>query len=472
MPVIGAVAVPHPPLIMPEVGHGDEKAISKTIEAYRAVMKEAAALRPDVAFIVSPHAHCYQDYFLISQWHFGRGDFGAFRASELQIECDYDEEFVEALGEAFKRSEISGGTGNFIGLSDPLDHGTMIPLRFLQEFLPDIKVVRMGISGYSPLDHYRAGQAIAKVAEAQDKRLLFIASGDLSHGLKAEGPYGFVKEGPVFDAQICGIFKSGNFLKLLTMDEELVEKSMNCGYLPFAVMAGALDSLAVKPQLRSYEGPFGVGYAVASFAVAGEDPSRAFGKAYCKIQQAQAQKKEQTMDPLVKLAKATVDYTCKGLKGDAAWDQAERELEGRIPPELLQKRAGCFVTLHKFGRLRGCIGTILPVQGNLGLEIIHNAVSACTSDPRFDAVSAAELPYLEYSVDVLSDPEKIESESRLDPKIYGVIVTKGSRRGLLLPDLDGVDSVRQQLEIAKRKAGLEPDEEGCALERFTVVRHF
>ena len=142
-----------------------------------------------------------------------------------------------------------------------------------------------------------------------------------------------------------------------------------------------------------------------------------------------------------------------------------------LPQEMLSARAGAFVSLHRQGQLRGCIGTIRATQENLAAEIMANAISAATRDPRFERLRKEELADLEISVDVLGPAEKIDSLSELDVKRYGVIVTKGYRRGLLLPDLDGVDSVEEQVAIALMKAGLSPDERNYQLERFEVVRH-
>lgn len=141
-----------------------------------------------------------------------------------------------------------------------------------------------------------------------------------------------------------------------------------------------------------------------------------------------------------------------------------------LPAELLSTRAGAFVSIHENGALRGCIGTIEPTRRCLAEEIIGNAISASTRDPRFSPICPEELPLLEISVDVLGAPEDIASESELDVKRYGVIVTNGGRRGLLLPDLEGVDTVRQQVEIAKQKAGIRPTEP-VSLQRFEVIRH-
>ena len=144
--------------------------------------------------------------------------------------------------------------------------------------------------------------------------------------------------------------------------------------------------------------------------------------------------------------------------------------DAEIAPELLTMRAGAFCSLHRQGQLRGCIGTIEATQSSLGLEIVHNAISAATRDPRFDPLRPEELADLEISVDVLGEPEPVSNRSQLDPSIYGVIVERGGRRGLLLPDLEGVDTVEQQIGIALQKAWISPSER-YDLYRFQVTRY-
>ena len=166
------------------------------------------------------------------------------------------------------------------------------------------------------------------------------------------------------------------------------------------------------------------------------------------------------------------EYT---LLARASFEQFTRtgqrlHLADGVAPELVEQRAACFVSLHKNGELRGCIGTLVPVQENLAEEIIENAISACSRDPRFPAVQEDELAGIDCSVDVLSEPEDIESTEDLDVKRYGVIVSKGLRRGVLLPDLEGVDTVEEQVRIAKAKAGIF-DSEHVHLQRFEVIRH-
>lgn len=170
--------------------------------------------------------------------------------------------------------------------------------------------------------------------------------------------------------------------------------------------------------------------------------------------------KKQLDDPLVQLAKEAVESYVGGGK-------VVKPKE--LTPEL-KERAGVFVSLKKHGELRGCIGTFEPTRANIAEEIVANAISSATRDPRFLPVSLSELGELEYSVDVLTQPEPIDSADKLDHKKYGVIVECGYRRGLLLPDLEGVGSVEEQISICRMKAGIAPDEP-VRLYKFQVKRH-
>lgn len=167
------------------------------------------------------------------------------------------------------------------------------------------------------------------------------------------------------------------------------------------------------------------------------------------------------MHPLAALAKKTVEEYTRNKKVLCPPEE--------LSPEMSAK-AGVFVSIKKKGNLRGCIGTFMPCTENVAAEIIKNAICAATQDPRFDPVCEDELNDLEYSVDVLSPPEKVGGISDLDPKKYGVIVTHGSRKGLLLPDLEGVDSAEEQVRIAKMKAWIGQDEK-VDIFRFTVFRY-
>lgn len=168
------------------------------------------------------------------------------------------------------------------------------------------------------------------------------------------------------------------------------------------------------------------------------------------------------MHPYVELAKKTIEEYVKTGKISPVPDE--------IPSEM-RKKAGVFVSLKKKGQLRGCIGTFLPSTENIYNEIVRNAIASATQDPRFPPLNASELDEIEYSVDILSPPEPVKNLDELDPKKYGVIVVKGWQKGLLLPDIEGVNTVDEQLRIAKLKAGINPFDTDIEIYKFRVERY-
>lgn len=462
MSIMGAAAVPHPPIILPEVGHGEEQKIAATTAAYEEVARRIVELEPETIVITSPHSVMYADYFHISPGESSAGNLSQFRAPQVAIAVRYDVEFVNKLIAAAMSEDIPAGT---LGeRNSSLDHGTLIPLYFLQKAGLDfgrVRFIRIGLSGLTNAMHYKLGQTIAKTAQTLNRRVFFIASGDLAHKLKGSH-YGFAAEAPVFDEQVMNNLGSGDFLKLLTMDERVCSRAAECGLRSFWIMAGALDKLNVQAERLSYEGTFGVGYGVVYFGVDGEDSTRNFSHQLARVKRDAAEARKAKEDDFVKLARYSLETFVKTHK--------PATLPTDLPAELTGRRAGAFVSLHKDGNLRGCIGTIMATQVSLAEEILQNAISACSRDPRFDPVKEDELDDLEYSVDVLGEPERVFDVKALDVKRYGVIVENGNRRGLLLPDLEGVDTVEEQIAIAKRKAGIRPDEK-VLLWRFEVVRH-
>ena len=463
MSILGAVAVPHPPIILPEVGRGEEIKIAATTAAYKEISRRIVELEPETIIITSPHSIMYADYFHISPGEGATGDLSQFRAPQVAPAINYDVDFVRKLSSDSSAEKIPAGT---LGeRNSALDHGTIIPLYFLQKAGLDfdkVKFVRIGLSGLSNAVHYKFGKLIAKVADELNRRTFFIASGDLSHKLKSDGPYGFVEVGPQFDAAVMENLGGADFLKLLTMDNKVCSRAAECGLRSFWIMAGALDKKAVRAEKLSYEGTFGVGYGVVYFNIDGDDANRNFLYQLTKFKKYEAEKRKATEDDFVKLARYSLETFVKTRK--------PATLPEDLPEELTSRRAGAFVSLHKDGNLRGCIGTIMATQNTLAEEILQNAISACSRDPRFSPVEVDELDYIEYSVDVLGDPERIFSVKDLDVKRYGVIVENSGRRGLLLPDLEGVDTVEEQIAIAKRKAGIRPEEK-VSLWRFEVIRH-
>ena len=460
MPILAAYMVPHPPMIVPEVGRGSERQIEATRAAYARVAREIAALAPETVIISSPHATMYADYFHISPGTSAEGSFARFRAPQVCFREIYDAELAKTVERLAIASGLSAGTRG--QREAALDHGTMVPLYFLRQVYSGFKLMRVGLSGLPLEEHYRLGQLIRRAVEETGRKAVYIASGDLSHKLQAYGPYGFAPEGPQYDAQIMDVCARAAFGELFDFDEAFCERAAECGHRSFVIMAGALDGVAVAAEQYSHEDVTGVGYGICTFRPGDADPRRRFLDLRQAEQERRLQGDRAKCDPWVQLAWRSVER----------WVRERRlaDVPEGLPDELTHRRAGAFVSIHKQGRLRGCIGTISPTRDSLAEEIIHNAVSAASRDPRFDPIRPDELKWLEINVDVLGEPEDIASEADLDVKRYGVIVRRGHRRGLLLPDLEGVDTVRQQVDIARQKAGIGPNEK-VELLRFEVVRH-
>lgn len=486
MTVLAAYAVPHPPLAVPGVAPDELARIGATVAAYREVARRVAEHGPEALVVSSPHAEAYLDYLHVAGGPGARGSMARFGAPGERHEVAYDERLVARLCELADAEGLPVGTAG--ERSPELDHGTLVPLHFLREAWearwgahPLPPLVRMGISGLSPLEHYRVGALVARAARELGRRVVWVASGDLSHRLLAEGPYGFDEEGPRFDEAVCAAFETGDFLALLTMDPALAERAGECGLRSFQLMAGALDRTPVSAELLSHEGPFGVGYGVAAFEVtgpAGSAPGRDFGAAWQARHERDLAERREREDPWVRLARLALEGRVRdGTRPDARalLDRMSREgrLDEEAAAELAGTRAGCFVSLKKDGQLRGCIGTLAPTRASLAEEVCANAVSAGLRDPRFPPVAADELGELVYDVDVLGEPEEVAGPGELDCLRWGVIVSSadGTRRGVLLPDLDGVDTVEEQLRIAARKGGVDLAEEGVRVERFEVARH-
>ena len=483
MSILADYAVPPPPLIVPRVGGGRERDIQATIDAYREVARRIADLAPET-IVISSRIRRPTSTTCTSQAEQARAEPSRSSAT-APTAAALPTTKSSSTPCAVLRMRVTFLPAPAGERNPDLDWGVLVPLHFVQEEyeqradtgveLPAYRVVRIGLSGLSPRAHYQLGELVQHVAEELGRRCVFIASGDLSHKLKEDGPYGFAPDGPVFDDFICRAFSEGDLLSLLTADPGMCERAAECGLRSFQIMAGALDRTPVRAELLSHEGPFGVGYGIAAFTptgAAGSDASRAIGDQYDAWHADDMARRKAAESPWVQLARYSLEsYVREGRRIDPAHNLPD-DLANSMPDELFSTQAGAFVSLKKDGQLRGCIGTILPTRDTLAAEICANAVSAGCRDPRFSPIKADELDELVYDVDVLSAPERISGPEELDPKRYGVIVSASrGRRGLLLPDLDGVDTVEEQIRIAARKGGINPDESSVTLERFTVTRH-
>lgn len=455
MPITGAAALPHPPIILPEVGRGEEKKIITTSAAYDRIASQLAALEPETVIISSPHAQMYRDYFQISSVPRLTGSMSKFGAPHISFDEECDLELARAISHL--ADKLSFPAGMRVRMSAELDHGTMVPLYFIRKYLKNSMIIRISPSGLPFSDHFSLGRIIRQASDIIGRQCVFVASGDLSHKATDQSPYGCVPEGREYDEKIMLIMETAKLDVLPRFEESFCEKAAECGHRSFCIMAGALDGYEIASHCPSLEETFGIGYGCCAFEIIGSGENT---RAYYA---AESDAGSISPDPYVRLAKETISsYTAFGTLP---------HVTDSLPAEMTESRSGVFVSIHKNGRLRGCIGTISATTGSIAEEIIQNAVSACSRDPRFSPVRTEELSDLKISVDVLTRAEPVSSVDELDAARYGVIVSKGSRRGLLLPDLDGVDTPQQQIAIAKQKAGIGAAEEEVKLEKFEVIRH-
>jgi len=460
MSIIKAYTLPHPPLAIPSVGRGKEFLVEKTLSAFEKVSKEIAEIKPETIIFITPHSILYSDYFHISPGGNAKGSFGRFGAAKEILTTIYDEELayiIEGLAET--ESIYAGSQGE---KDKNLDHGTTVPMWCINKNFSDYKSLRISQSGMSPAEHYRFGQVIAKAIEQLEQKTVIIASSDLSHKLQDDGPYGYASEGAKFDSLVTDYISSGDFLSLLKIPGELRSEAGECGYNSLVILAGCLDRKNVDAELLSYEAPYGVGYAVARFDVLGHSDERNFLDKYLEFVDDMLKSIRNGEDEYQKLARTSLEHIIT--------TNEKPSVPNDLSHEMLGERAGVFVSLYINGALQGCVGTIAPTTKSIAHEIIQNAISAGLNDNRFAPVSKSELGQLTYKVDVLETPEPILSSNELDVKTYGVIVKSGKKRGLLLPNLEGINTPEEQIKIACQKAKI-TSKENYTLERFKVTRH-
>lgn len=456
---------PHPPILLPEVGGRESEKVSATFKAMEQFAQRLADSGAEVIVIISPHGAVFRDGIAINGSEMLAGDLRQFRA-DLEFEYTNDTELVrEIIAQAGKHGimtvEIDDVLAGEYGVTDKLDHGVLVPVYFLARAGIDLPMVSVSM-GFLPFEElYAFGTAIKEAAIAQKKKVAVIASGDMSHRLKPDSPAGYSELGTVFDRKMLELLKTKDVAGIIAIDRNMAEQAGECGLRTVIMMLGALDGIEVDVEVLSYEGPFGVGYMVAALTPQSKPRDSLLEKIF-QDRKKQIVSRRAGESRFVALARAALEQYVREGKKISPTTGGEPEL---------QKKAGVFVSLKKHGDLRGCIGTILPTTQDVAHEIVNNAISAGTGDPRFEPVRPEELDDLVYSVDILKPPEPISSIDQLDVKRYGVIVRSGRRSGLLLPNLEGVNTVQQQVAIARQKAGIGPDEP-IELERFEVIRYY
>jgi AmmeMemoRadiSam system protein A/AmmeMemoRadiSam system protein B len=449
--LVFAGIAPHPPIMVPEVGRDAIAEVRNSIDGMADLARRIIASEAETVVLISPHAPLETSAFVAYDGPQLYGDFANFRAPTATAHAELDDELLIEITRVAAEQELV--VMRIRGFD--LDHGTAVPLYFLQRHGWNGRVVALGYTFLSSEAHLRFGKCVRAAIEKLGRRVAFVASGDLSHRLKPGAPAGYNSEAHLFDEEVVAAIRACQVNRIVDIDQDLRRTAGECGYRSMLVAIGVTEGTDSKCEVISYEAPFGVGYLVAQLSSAGSVgilPAEHAQRAKSDVSpdsSAVALGSDTSRGSIPALARLTIEsFVNTGTIIDPPKD---------LPVELTA-RAGCFVSIKtREGDLRGCIGTIDPVKDTLAEEIIANAISAATRDPRFPPVKKDELLNLKYSVDVLTAPEPCTFDD-LDPEIYGVIVEDdgGFLRGLLLPNLDGIKSPSQQVEIASRKAGITP----------------
>lgn len=396
----------HAPIVVPAVG-GDEAArCRRTTRAMREVASRVVRAMPHRVVLLSPHSPRRRHGF--GAWR-GRhhGDLGAFGAPSVRVDLPDAPEVAEAL-----RLGVVDG--------EPLDHGAVVPLSFLWEagWRGPTAILALPWDG-------EGGEALGRAIDALSGRTAVVASGDMSHRLTPDAPAGYDPHAREFDRRFVAALEADDWAAALRAEprdlaaEDVIESTR---------VAMAAAGSPGNAEVLCYEGPWGVGYTEAVLL----DPA----------------------PPLYAMARIAVREALRG--------RPRPRFPGGPPA------SGVFVSMHRGRALRGCVGSITPRHGRLYDEVVASAIAAL-GDGRMPPPTLDELPDLSFEVSCLSPLEPVEDAAALDPRRYGVVVSSGYRRGLLLPDIEGVDTAEAQIAIAREKAGIGPDEP-VSLERFTVTR--
>ena len=432
---------PHPPIMVPEVGQEAVRDVRQSIDGMAELTRRVLDSGAQTVVLISPHAPLEADAFVAYGEPTVFGDFTRFRAPQSTFSISVDLELLHAISKSAVEHDYEVTTLQ----ARNLDHGSAVPLYFLLDNGWSGKVVALGYSFLSNRDHLSFGSCIREAVAQTQRRVAFIASGDLSHRLKPQAPAGYNPDAHLFDAEVVEAFRHNSLNRIVGIDDRLRRLAGECGYRSLLVAIGANQNETSECEVISYEAPFGVGYLVAQIS-SPTDRGAA----------------DQIASEIPALARKAVETFVK--TGELPeFDSSESGGLAQPSP--------CFVSLKtRDGELRGCIGTIEPAKDSLAEEIVSNAIGAATHDPRFFPVGKDELGDLTYSVDVLMPAEEVDMD-QLDPKIYGVIVESdsGEKRGLLLPAIEGVETAEQQIGIASRKAGIAAGEP-IKIFRFRVQR--
>lgn len=421
MSKLSVVFMPHPPIILPEIGGGKKSEARATIEGMHKLGKLIGELKPETIVFITPHGNSFSNGTCILDAIKLKGDFSPFGFPHKKFEKNVNQDLTNELYQAFEKEDfvtvlMNEKLAEQYKVKVSLDHGVMVPMFFIDEYYSDYDIVHI-TPGFTPLEeNYKLGKCIQHVTK--DKNVLLVCSGDLSHSLSDSGPYNYHPSGAVFDKTVEQGIINSDPISLIYLDDQVIEEAAQCGLNSFLMGFGYLDGIGFGSEVLSYEGPFGVGYLTGYLKKSESKENKSLVEEIEQRLVDAYENRKQYEDDYIKLARQSIEaYVKDNRKLD--FEKIKEEYSNQFIEEASNKR-GAFVSIHKHGHLRGCIGTIEPTQEFLIEEIIYNGISACSRDPRFNVVEPSELMDLDKKVDVLEKPEQIQSKDALDVIKYGV----------------------------------------------------
>ena len=413
--IVAGALVAHPPILLPEVGGDESQRVRATAQAMHELDGMLSSIAAETMIVVSPHSPTSFTSIPVRRSAIVTGDLGRFRAPHVRLEARVDTELAETVLQAAPRDGFS------LSWSDDgeLDHGVVVPLCSLPRTFDAKRCLVLGVSGWPVKRFIEFGAWLHR--QLSHRSAVMIASGDLSHRLTSQAPYGFRPEGRVFDELVIDALRDQDWRRIEDANPALVEEAGECGLRPLAMLLGAAKEAGLGSRVLSYEGPFGVGYPVVAFTPA----SSAF------------------------------DLQEIGRRAISTYLQSRQLIEPPNPiPRELQAPSAVFITLRRNGELRGCLGSMAPTEPTAAHEMIRYSVAAAVRDPRFEPVRLDEVPALSITAQLLDQPEVVTDLGMLDPANYGLIIRAYGRHALLLPNIDQVKTAEEQLSLACEKAGL------------------
>ena len=414
--IVAGALTAHPPILLPEVGGAESQRVQATAHAMQELDAILMAAPATLAIVISPHSPSSMTSLPVRRATRVGGDLARFRAPQVRVEAEVDLDLASKLVADGQRA----GFALTWAEDSELDHGVVVPLHLLPRTMKSKHCVFLGVSGW-PLQRFLAFGGWLQ-QWLQHRGAILIASGDLSHRLTPDAPYGFRPEGPVFDRLVIDALRGHDWQRIEGVDPDLVEEAGECGLRPLAILLGAARAAGLTSQVLSYEGPFGVGYPVVAFTG----------------------------------ARVALDIQDLGRRAIETYLRSHQLIE---PPEPIpmewQAPSAAFVTLRKNGAMRGCVGSTRPTEATAAHELIRYAIASAVRDPRFHPVRLDEVPLLTIRVQLLDPAEPITDITRIDPKTHGIIVRSGDRQALLLPGIGEIVTPEQQLRAACQKAGID-----------------